>query len=871
MRVWLWMVLVMGVAACPVGASPEDAPARMVMVQLGREGQPGDWSGQARVSSGRIVGLQAWRSAPGDRVASGWSWVCDPAAPVQRSLLLALQAPSDARLEIALSSGVASFPLAALAAGEPVLAAEGAVSVQLLPAPSRVSGAEEADFPALAAGPGGAAWCAWVAFDGKRDQIRLAQRLEGRWVDQGVLPRTVGRIQQVALAALSDRRLMAVWSEQRDGQWDLFSAARAGTRWSKPARVARGSGPSLSPQVAEGRSGEVWLAWQAVEGAFSHIRLASWDGRKWGPSILITEAQAHHWAPALAVGPDGTVYVAWDSHSGGDYNVFVRSLREGRLTPIIPVTDGPEYEANASLACDSAGRLWIAYDIGEREWGRGPEGARLHRSRGIGVRCLEDGRLAQPPLPDTGAMAGAAGFAEAPRLACDSRGYVWLAYRRSLRPEGWDMVAQGFDGREWSHPVVLPHSAGRSDMRAALAAGEDEGVLAAWATDSRDEPLVQHAIFAAPLPRRLPAAERPALPPVPVPPAIEEQAAEPHAEVTARFARRDYVLHRGDLLRRTELSLSRPFAHGSLLDLYRYALDVGRLDFLATVDPLGGGEPGDRYRWHLRRKMAHLFSVDGLLAALTGYECPAPGGYRGMILWTGEDASGAVDASPARRDAFWAREGSPETLAALFPSAEPVPGGETALAPALVAPFEVIGPAAAARGVDRGFLFRWVGAGMRPAVVGGTGDAGEPALTYVWGGYLSRRSVVAALRLRHSYAARRALQVRFTADGQPMGSVSSGPGGRSVALAAEVEGASVAAVELIRDGEVVHSAQPSGSGPVQLSFSHPAPAQGEQAYCLRVVTRDGGEAWTTPIWVVADAGPSATSAPKRSFWSWLLR
>ena len=811
--------------------------------------------GRVSVSEGKILRLLGWGLRAGDAVGADWSWQCDSGAAGPRSLLVTLSAPRTAAVQVTLGPQTHTFPLADLAKDDRITPLDGPVAVELLPTPRPLSGERESDIPALASSERAGIWCGWIAFDGREDQIFLAQLVDARWESRGALPRARGKIDQLALAATPQGNLIAVWGQERQRNWDLYASVLSGGRWSRPSRVTRNPGPDTNPRLASDTQGRVWLAWQSFEGSFSHIRLAYWEEGRWSPHMLLTDVPANHWAPALAVSPQGTVHVAWDSYASGSYDLYLRSFEGGQLTPIRRITHGPEYEANASLACGPDGRLWIAYDLGEADWGSERHAAELHRERRIGLRCLEGERLLQPPLPPTEALEGIATFAETPSVHVDSQGSIWIAYRRALREGTWDVAAQRFDGRRWSRPILLPDSAGRSDMQAVFATGENGHSWLAWASDGRDTPLLHHAVYAASLPRGFPAKERLDLEPVAEPAAEVSLRWEPRKRAVATFGEEGYSLYQGDLQRYTELSPCHPFRHGSIRDVLRFALDHARLDFLALDGVQSGASAGEAYRRRLQHKVADLYSVEGSLAILCSYNySPLEGSHRSLLCL--QAPLSEVERNAGAPGQTLRADEHPEGSLLILHGWERAPASG-ARPVDLVAPF-----AESTRGTGTGAPMPeswkdawWLAAAGRAGLIASSGHQAGGTLTHLWAGYLTRERVLHALRLRHTYVGPTGVTIRFTAAGKPIGSVVPS-GGKPVELAASIAaGVPILRVELLRNGERVQVTDVDHADSAEVAYTHPGDTNATHAYALRMLCADGTECWTTPIWVT---DPSST-------------
>jgi len=131
------------------------------------------------------------------------------------------------------------------------------------------------------------------------------------------------------------------------------------------------------------------------------------------------------------------------------------------------------------------------------------------------------------------------------------------------------------------------------------------------------------------------------------------------------------------------------------------------------------------------------------------------------------------------------------------------------------------------------------------------GSAKEPrpywgGLCAVWADELTRRGLFEALRARRTYALTGArIALRFTVNGAAMGSEVSMSAERR--LAAEVHGTcAIAKVELMRDGEVLHQERP-GADACVVEFEDRSEAP--SFYHCRVTQADGHLAVCSPVWV----------------------
>ncbi len=126
--------------------------------------------------------------------------------------------------------------------------------------------------------------------------------------------------------------------------------------------------------------------------------------------------------------------------------------------------------------------------------------------------------------------------------------------------------------------------------------------------------------------------------PEPPPKAKTWDAAREKAQVEAARAHRISIdgkslrIVRGDLHRHTELSWDvGPGNDGSILDFYRYMIDVASMDFGALTDHQGGGHYA--YHWWLTEKSADMFYLAPRFVPLYGYERSVsyPNGHRNVL------------------------------------------------------------------------------------------------------------------------------------------------------------------------------------------------------------------------------------------------
>jgi hypothetical protein len=95
-----------------------------------------------------------------------------------------------------------------------------------------------------------------------------------------------------------------------------------------------------------------------------------------------------------------------------------------------------------------------------------------------------------------------------------------------------------------------------------------------------------------------------------------------------------YHLYWGDLHRHTDISNCVTANDGCVLEQFRYALDMGKLDTLGTSDHTDIAKIYHPYEWWLNQKMVDVFYAPGFFASMYAYEREQvwPYGHRNVIF-----------------------------------------------------------------------------------------------------------------------------------------------------------------------------------------------------------------------------------------------
>jgi hypothetical protein len=541
------------------------------------------------------------------------------------------------------------------------------------------------------------------------DQLWLRVQKDGKWSEPIAVTAGRGDLYTCSVTVDGKGRAWVFWSENKN--WPKESLAnfeiRARTyengKLSEPINLSNNPGNDVNAVATADANGRIWVAWQgARDNVFRILARHQMTDDSWSDEQTVSVQKENCWTPAIAsYGAKGDrVAIAWDTYEKGDYDVWVREVLAGKPGEPRAVANSDKFEARPALTYDHDGRLWISYELGGPTWGKDwgalvkDEGIGLYRDRQIGLRVLENGKWVEPagsfvnalpgararrgpanlpvnrPEPEVTtrkagqeAQTGANTYNNLGRLACDRDGRIWL-FARSREgtfhtPVGsvWINYAAYYDGKEWTGPVILPHSDNLLYNTPSVAAHPQGGLLIAHSTDHRQDRLVQRGrggndsldavkdpfdndVFVSRLempssPVRLAlkaAKETPSADAKPSAATSKER-----AEVErCRAWRIDYQgkqLHlvRGEFHRHTEIS-GDGGNDGPVEDMWRYAIDVAAMDWLGCGDHDNGA--GREYTWWLTQKTTDAFRLPGRFDPPFSYERSVsyPEGHRNVVF-----------------------------------------------------------------------------------------------------------------------------------------------------------------------------------------------------------------------------------------------
>ena len=652
-----------------VSGLSQDTPFALRITMGHRATEAIRWKGTIRSDNVRVDSMEGWHFVAGDRVSLN-TFELETKPDTPKGLDLQGAASEGARVMVDTNLGSVSFSLSEVELEKATEFLDGLVQVRRLPYGVKLTDDfRDDDYPSIAVADGITAWAVWQSYSGQFDEIRISKYDHG-WKTFTRLPSVSGDVWRPQVALDHQKRPWVVWSQQVEGNFDLYARALdpEANAWLAQVRLSTHPYPDFDHHLVRDEQGNLWVVWQGFRGEHSDVFLRRYDGSEWSPLVRVTEDPANDWEPRVAVDREGKAVIVWDTYRNGNYDVYMRTYRDGALGPVMPVAATPKFEAHPSIAIDPEGRVWVAWDESDPNWGkdlgatidsewrgksnlersRHVPGVRLYKSRGLNLVVFEKDQR-RVPIQDVAEVVSTEGEThDSPQLFVDEHtGRVALVFRRrgsaSRGRAYWETAVTTYEGSGWSSPVAMPHSWGRISMRPAADFAPDGKLWIVWPTDSREyiqshRPIVGN-IYAASLPSGG-TSKQITLQAWKEPEKIEPKVVHPNetADVAEIRAYRTFVhgeekrIVRGDFHRHTELSWDGGGkVDGSLFDFYRYMIDAADMDFGGVTDHQGGG--GYEYWWWLTEKSNDLYHVPGSFTPFYGYERSArfPNGHRNIF------------------------------------------------------------------------------------------------------------------------------------------------------------------------------------------------------------------------------------------------
>ena len=509
------------------------------------------------------------------------------------------------------------------------------------------------DLPATAIDKQGRGLVAYLDWNGKSDTLRLA-RTKGNGFEILATVIKSAVLHAPALAMDGKGTAWVVWSETADDQTVDLKACSWGEKngLGKTVTLADTDAAEAFAVAGTDSKGRVWVSWQSFRAGEGDVYARFLDPRfgKWSKEISVATQKGGDWAPSIAFDDKGNIWIAYDSSRGNEFNLNLARVDENDHGEVkeFPIGHSDKYEARASLAATADGKgFWIAAERGKVKHGldyRGHlnrTGINAEKSILFGRFDIATSKFKEIPL----GPAGEAGNpVNVPVVGIGKEGNPWVAYRY-FNQALWRIAVTSYRTKSgtWSSRRRIPSSSYGQDRKLVfLPTGKEaKGDLrACWPSDERKHKAHQTAkVFLAtlPSPSKLPEAS----PPVAkvtqklLPPYSHATPERPPAERHSwSVAGERYGLYWGDLHRHTDVSNCRTGFDGCIVDHFRYAYDLAKIDFLGTSDHTDVGKMYHPYEWWHNQRMHDALHSPGHFNTLYVYEREQrwPWGHRNVVF-----------------------------------------------------------------------------------------------------------------------------------------------------------------------------------------------------------------------------------------------
>lgn len=504
----------------------------------------------------------------------------------------------------------------------------------------------QADLPA-AASQNGKIFVAYLEWNGATDDLVLAESGEGKIATLA----SGGVFHAPAIAIDGGGRVWIAWGVTReDTTVDLV--VRSFTDGEVGDEVILADSNAAEAFVAGGSdsNGHAWFAWQSMRNGKADIYARNIDSEsgELSEEFAIATGEGGNWEPRISFDKEGNAWVLYDSSIGNEFNLNLAKVNTDKNIKTFPIGHTDRYEARGSLTLDADGSgLWIAGERGRVRWGLDARGhgntTGLNAQKEIlfGYFDFTSATFAEIPLGPAG-MAG--NPVNLPDVGLGASGDPWVAYRYFDRIL-WRVAVTSYrrTRKSWSSRRRLEGGSYGQDRRATFLTGKvpTGDVRIVWASDGRATKKHEvSGVFLASLKGASP------MPDATVPGAPTDLSSESFAASQATPERpgddrhvwkvgdQEFGLYWGDLHRHTDVSNCRTGFDGTIVEHFRYAYDIAKLDFLGTSDHTDVGKFYHPYEWWHNQRMHDALHSPRRFNSIYVYEREQrwPWGHRNVVF-----------------------------------------------------------------------------------------------------------------------------------------------------------------------------------------------------------------------------------------------
>jgi hypothetical protein len=113
-----------------------------------------------------------------------------------------------------------------------------------------------------------------------------------------------------------------VWSDDRDGNFEICHKVFDGMTWSGDERLSADGNLSWAPSMAAVPGGDVHVVWHDDGNRDTEVYYKYHDGVGWGPDERLTDAAGTSADPSAVADLVGEVHVVWHDYRDGNAEIY---------------------------------------------------------------------------------------------------------------------------------------------------------------------------------------------------------------------------------------------------------------------------------------------------------------------------------------------------------------------------------------------------------------------------------------------------------------------------------------------------------------------------------------------------------------------
>ena len=506
------------------------------------------------------------------------------------------------------------------------------------------------DLPACTQNKSGEIFIAYIDHNGKEDQLKLAKMTEDILSPLSTIG-PPGIIHDPTLTVDLSGAVWCFWGQTNDKDIVELFACRydpVTTSTGEVISVAKSGGAETFADAGLDSNGRVWVTWQSMRNHRSDIFARYYDPKtdKWSKELPVTQTNEGDWEPQIEFDDQGNTWIVYDSAVGNEFNISLARVSPDRSIKIWPIAHSPRYEARASIAGTADGKgFWIAAERGKVRWaldsrGHGNNtGINAKKTILFGRFDIESGTFKTIPVGQAGKAGNPINL---PTIGVAPDGSPWVSYRYFERVL-WRIAVTRYDVEKgmWSQARRIDGSTFGQDRSSHFLTGKDGKLWHCWTSDLRDTKASKEAgIYLAAInpDLKLPIAQQAKADPDLLSDTFSPSQSTPERPFKDRHTWKidgtEHGLFWGDVHRHTDVSNCRTGYDGCINEHFRYAYDIGKLDFMGTSDHTDVGKIYSPYEWWHNQKMHDVFHTPGRFNSLYVYEREQrwPWGHRNVVF-----------------------------------------------------------------------------------------------------------------------------------------------------------------------------------------------------------------------------------------------